>query len=254
MKWPPFPLRPARVQPTVQSVGSPLLDVMNEGLAGLEVHPLLTEASCLTGLTRFERHALAFADGLERLLERRVAMDLDPRLPGLGGFGRRHLRVHQPLPRALRTHLTSLGEAREDLDQLRSGPRTRRCLTRVAGALGRDDPIAAHVLLTQGLECLTQLLAKRGSELTQALDGPEDNCFERRHHGHEPLLFEGLKLIEGQNPAAVDALAAELEMLFADGIGVLDEWRDEDPPSPPRGRTRRRGSQWGTSDLPTGAA
>lgn len=232
-------------------VRSALLDVMNEGLRGIEMHPLLVEASSPSRLARFERHALGFALGFQRDLEQRIARNLDRQRPDLAHFARLHLRCHQPFVRVLERRVTERGAASP---RTGLGPRTKQCLHRAERALDDGDGRASHVLLVQGLECLIQLLCRRGSDMAQACGEGSDNGFEARHFAHEEMLFTGLDVLDGVPEEDAVPILAELEMLFADGVGLLDEWRDTEPPSPTRGRPRRRPSQWSTSDLPDGAA
>ncbi|MEL6185093.1 MAG: hypothetical protein AAFU79_10750 [Myxococcota bacterium] len=223
-----------------------VLDVMNEGLRALEPHAVLDAEPHPWTLARFEMHMLAFAEAFGRLLEKRVARDVDRDHPPLKAMARAHLRLHQPLPRMLRTQLVRLGRPYPELDSLTVGTKTQACLHRAAQALERRDPLLAHVLLVQGLECLTQLLTRRGVELAAALGGTVEP-FEERHRGHESLLFLGLESLTTADEAGV---VSELEALYADAFGLLDEWFEEDPSHRPSRRPRQRGERWGTGDLP----
>lgn len=226
-----------------------VLDVMNRGLQALEPHGLLGAEPSPWSLARFEMHTLAFADELGRLLAKRVARNVDRDHPQLLSVARAHLRLHQPLARGLRTHLINLGRSRPELETLNIGSRTRAVLRRGEHALEQRDPILTHVIFLQGLECLTQLLARRGVELAGILGG-QVAPFESRHRGHEGLLFLGLEVLDDRH----DYVIPELQGLFGDALGLLDEWYHDAPPHRPAERRRRRGERWGTGDLPNDVA
>lgn len=232
-----------------------ILDAMNRGLHALEGHPLVVDEPSPQLLARFEMHALAFAEGFGRLLERRVARDIDRDIPSLSAIARFHLRLHSPLARGLQSQLVSLGRSRAQLDALEVGPKTRACLDRAHLALEVRDPHLSHILLVQGLECMTQFLSRRGMEIAFALGG-KAAPFEQRHHGHEDLLFLGLDALSaaayGANVQA--KIVDELDHLFADAEELLEEWRSEEPGQRRRSRTRRRAERWGTNDLPNDVA
>lgn len=227
-----------------------VLDVMNEGLRALEPHAALGADPDPWTLARYEMHMLAFAEGFGRLLERRVARNVDRDHAPLKAMARAHLRLHQPLPRLLRTQLVNLGRPFPELEGLTPGAKTQACLKRAERSLDRRQPILSHILLVQGLECLTQLLTRRGVELAAALGGRVEP-FEERHNGHESLLFLGLETLVAENEKEV---LSELKALFADAFGLLDEWYDEDPPQRRGRRARQRGEKWGTGDIPDDVA
>jgi hypothetical protein len=229
-----------------------VLEIMNAGLAELEAHPVLARSPAPADLARFEAHSLIFARAFGRLLERRVARNLDRDAGELGQIARIHLRIHQPFPRALEAALVRLGRPRAELERLELGPAGQRVLERAETALGARDVPGAHVLLLSGLECLTQLLAKRGADLAAAA-GREAERYEARHDGHESLVFMGLRTLSRWPDAQTAHVPEALAALFRDAAPWLDTWA-QPPPERRRERARRRASRWGTGDLPDGAA
>ena len=182
-----------------------------------------------------------------------MGRNFDRETGALACFARRHLRAHRPLVRGLVEHLGELGRPRDEIEHLRCGTRAAQCLLRAEAAVERGSLPLTHALLVHGLECLVQLMCRRGIAMAEALGG-RIAVFEGRGRGHEELAMTGLELFDGLEHDALEVVLGELEMLFADAFGLLDEWRDTDPPQPPPGRVRRRTSRWGVGPAPDGAA
>lgn len=230
-----------------------LLEVMLAGLRDLEPHPFLVDPPNPSAFARFQTHFYVFSRRLDRLLERRIARNLDSERTSLIGMSRAHLSVHRPFTRGLERHLLERGISRSQLDAMEVGPDTLRLLEPVERALGLPDPLLAHVLLDQGLECLTQLLARRGVELAEEL-GTSPELFESRHDGHETLFFTGLDEVAAHPLTERALLFRRLRYLFADAKTMLLEWRERDVGMGPTRRIRRRSGPWRRHSEPEGGA
>lgn len=235
-------------------MSSAALNVIHAGLQALESHPLLKSAPEPGLLAKFGLHSLAFAEAMGHLLEKRVAHNIDRHAPKLHAIAWRHLRLHQPFARDLRRDLTQLGRPRNELDNLTPSPLTRACLKPIEAAIDHKHVLLAHILVVQGLECLTQLIAEHGVTLATDIGGVSV-AFERRLHGHEDLIFEGLDVLFSPYSAETHSfLLSELEDFFCRAWLLLDEWLNQEPKIIKPMKHRMRSEHWGTGNRPFDAA